>query len=121
MEGETRNEALSSVRRLPRFIESVRNASSTNPADSRSWNARRVPPGLFANFGCRDGGLLKAARGLDWRVAISEMAWPAPSRIGAAEGGVPRLLALWALRKALRAASTASPRLGSRYFYVERW
>jgi SAM-dependent methyltransferase len=54
---------------------------------------------------------------LEYRV--SEVAWPAPARLGGPVLRQPRFLALFLLRKASQAASALGPgRWGNRYFYM---
>jgi SAM-dependent methyltransferase len=52
---------------------------------------------------------------------VWEVSWPAPSRLGLADLGSPRRIALWGLRRASQLLGAMTPRWGgNRYFYAGR-
>lgn len=50
--------------------------------------------------------------------AVTEVSWPAPSRLSSADLVRPRALGLYGLRRVSQAVSAVQPRWGNRYFYV---
>jgi SAM-dependent methyltransferase len=69
---------------------------------------RRGQRRFFERFGLRE-----------LTFSLSEVAWPAPSRLGAGDLRSPRRVGLFVASIASRAASRLAPhRLGNRYFYV---
>ena len=50
--------------------------------------------------------------------SVTEVSWPAPSRLSSADLVRPRALGLYGLRRVSQAVSAVKPRWGNRYFYV---
>ena len=52
--------------------------------------------------------------------SVTEVAWPAPTRLSRSHISKPRSLGLFAMRRLSQAISTLQPEWGNRYFYVGR-
>lgn len=52
--------------------------------------------------------------------SVTEVSWPAPSRLSTSDLAKPRAVGLYGLRRLSQGVSTIQPRWGNRYFYVGR-
>ncbi len=97
------------------FTSGLRAARGIRPA-----RATLMPPYHVLQASVEGQRALFERVGLDtMSYAVSEVAWPAPSRLSARHLHQPRSVALFGLRKLSQALSATNPsRWGNRYFYV---